>query len=50
MKLFIKFIFFSMLFISTNSYSTEITPLLGFRAGGEFSVYCRHYVDSFVRP
>ncbi|MBL4712211.1 MAG: outer membrane beta-barrel protein [Gammaproteobacteria bacterium] len=36
MKLFIKFIFFSMLFISTNSYSTEITPLLGFRAGGEF--------------
>ncbi len=26
----------TILLISTNSYSTEITPLLGFRGGGEF--------------
>jgi opacity protein-like surface antigen len=29
-------IFLSLLFASTSSYSVEITPLLGFRGGGEF--------------
>ena len=36
MKLIHKFVFASLLFFSTHSYSVEIIPLLGFRAGGEF--------------
>ncbi|PCI06721.1 MAG: hypothetical protein COB77_06150 [Gammaproteobacteria bacterium] len=35
MKIFIKLMIIGMLLLGTRSYSTEITPLLGFRAGGE---------------
>jgi len=36
MKIFIKILSASLLFFSTNSYSAEITPILGYRTGGEF--------------
>ena len=36
MKAMIKLSFISCLFFSTNSIAVEITPLLGFRGGGEF--------------
>lgn len=36
MKIFHTVVFSSLLFFSASSYSVEIIPLLGFRAGGEF--------------
>ena len=36
MKILIKISLITLLFISGNSYAVEITPLLGYRGGGEF--------------
>ena len=36
MRTFFQALFLTTLLISTNSYSLEITPLLGYRGGGEF--------------
>ena len=36
MKTLTKLLLVSTLLFSANSYSVEITPLLGFRGGGEF--------------
>ena len=36
MKILNKALLLTLLFFSTNSYSVEIIPLLGFRGGGEF--------------
>ncbi len=36
MKILIKISLITLLFISGNSYSVDITPLLGYRGGGEF--------------
>ena len=36
MKILNRYLLFALLFFSTNLYSVEIIPLLGFRGGGEF--------------
>lgn len=36
MKILIKIILLTLLTFSTNSYSVEVTPILGYRGGGEF--------------
>ncbi len=36
MKTLNRILFVTLLFLSTNSYSIEITPILGYRGGGEF--------------
>ena len=37
MKILTRTLFLVLLSISTNSYSVEITPILGFRGGGDFT-------------
>jgi len=37
MKSFNRYLFLTLLSVSTSSYSVEVTPLLGFRGGGEFT-------------
>lgn len=36
MKILTKLIFASLLLLSTSSYSVELTPIIGYRGGGEF--------------
>lgn len=49
MKILINILFIITLFASANSYSVEITPLLGYRAGGEFidtDINKKHTINS----